>query len=803
MLAAIAPLPAQQPADRVFLDSLFARLANASADSLTTPDCASRSTVASLCRGFVDIRQAELSHDKALAYRGVQTFERAVNAHGDWPFAWYGLAEARIEASRAGVVSHQGPLLPEGVSNEAGAGNALVRALQLDSTFLQAAVLLATAPIPREGASRLADRAAMLEHVRRLLPAAALYAAGLVQREAGRRDAAVSFLRQALDTPGVDSGLVDVALARERYATDDPDAGRAALLAGADDTTAAGRQAYRRELSWVASPAEVAAWDSLPAARRPAWLADFWASRDVADGRAPGSRLVEHYRRLEFALRAYRVTIPETGIQLAPGVAGTIDYYADEYLQQFFAQRPLSNDPDTVATSDAHFYNQLASQMNAVSGQGVLLGAADPFHEYRGDQELLDDRGVVYVRQGEPDARAHTIGGQAMELWLYDRPWGPLVLSFREVEFNGQVGASQLVPTLLTADPALRDQLCHLRTSLCSPGGSVGFPSLVGSAGTCDASLGAAWCSGFTHRLLSAAGVAATNSQSNQIDAELNFSTPKLAHEHDAGVQAIAVATTTDAFPQRFAHALEPVVQIYGLTHRPDGAGRLVMTFAVPLDELTYTTPPAAGGRAVFALHFHLAAASRATGREFTLDTLREFASPLPLPPTGFLQGFLELRVPAGQYDASLTVTEGDDRGAVASLPRLSVASSAKQFTVSDLVFGRAGSSLQWHSGASAVPLNPLNAYPRGGTASIYFQAEGLAPDAEYRLRFEFFAAADDPHHPPRLTVSIPERATAASEEFSRTLGLRNLAPGRYRVRLTVEGAGTTATSTGEVTVVR
>ncbi len=47
------------------------------------------------------------------------------------------------------------------------------------------------------------------------------------------------------------------------------------------------------------------------------------------------------------------------------------------------------------------------------------------------------------------------------------------------------------------------------------------------------------------------------------------------------------------------------------------------------------------------------------------------------------------------------------------------------------------------------------------------------------------------------------EQATAARAEFTRTLGLRNLDPGLYLVRLTLTGAGATATSQSDLAIVR
>ena len=43
------------------------------------------------------------------------------------------------------------------------------------------------------------------------------------------------------------------------------------------------------------------------AASRLAWLKAFWGRKDAEDGRAPGERLAEHYRRLSYVMRHFRL----------------------------------------------------------------------------------------------------------------------------------------------------------------------------------------------------------------------------------------------------------------------------------------------------------------------------------------------------------------------------------------------------------------------------------------------------------------------------------------------------------------
>ena len=99
--------------------------------------------------------------------------------------------------------------------------------------------------------------------------------------------------------------------------------------------------------------------------------------------------------------------------------------------------------------------------------------------------------------------------------------------------------------------------------------------------------------------------------------------------------------------------------------------------------------------------------------------------------------------------------------------------------------------------------MNPLGTFPQGTPAEVYFQLSGMTAGNNYQSRFEFFRADDEPSHGPRLTLSFAQPAPQDRIEVSRTLGLRNLDPGKYRVRLTLSGDGAQATATAWLTIVK
>ncbi|MBK7595985.1 MAG: hypothetical protein IPJ11_12245 [Gemmatimonadetes bacterium] len=113
--------------------------------------CPGDAALQRLCDALIATRRAELLNDKGEATKARDLLERVVGERPQWPVAWYGLGVARLQVARTGGLSRSGALHPIGVRNEAGAGYALVRALELDSTFVLAAEALAMASVPREG----------------------------------------------------------------------------------------------------------------------------------------------------------------------------------------------------------------------------------------------------------------------------------------------------------------------------------------------------------------------------------------------------------------------------------------------------------------------------------------------------------------------------------------------------------------------------------------------------------------------------------------------------------------------------
>ncbi len=777
------PIAAQDPDVPPALQTLMMAIAVDSASPVQVDGrmCARLSGQdAALCRGLVGIRLAQRDSDGTRARAVRDTAEREIaTTQGQSSAWWFLLGEARLILVRTGVLAREGPLQPTGSSNLLGANNALVHALEMDPRFAAAANALALAPLPRESADYYRNRVTTLRRVRAMLSGPALAAAARAEREAGSLDSAIALQRRALSIGGVDTGVVLLDLAQSLYQHGEPVAGRTALLSGAGVASEAAHRAYRQGLSWVATNTELAIWDTLSPGSRQLFVAIFWARRDIAEGRGDGERLVEHYRRVSFALSHFRLMLPQTGRQIVLTMPAHPVDLGKEYAARerawkappIIAQPQVTLNPPLVRSAKAVLKDSDDPEaLGRFVRDSKSIGSESPFRYYRPIQDLVDDRGVIWVRHGEPTQRAATVGGDAIEVWRYEFPGTSLVFQFRDVDFDGVAGASVLVPTLITLPAPDLVQVCHLERSLCPLSNRVvdeGDPGVL------------------NHEL--------------RVEGERR-STDAITRARDKGRAQIDTGTATDSYHRDFTREVTPTLQILGLDRATGGSPRLVVAFAIPGGQLASVS---ANGRTVYPVHFQLMALDFRNGHRTGLDTLRQFVTNAALVEGQFIMGALELPVPEGTYTVSLVITQEDGRGAVAHLGKVTAPRASTRLAVSDLVLGREGSGVRWNSGATVVPLNPLNAYPKGGAAEVYFQLSGLTSGATCQTAFEFYKSDDDPKRPPRLRIAAPLTAGATRLEVQRTLGLQNLEPGRYRVQLTVSGAGETVKAVGWMTVVK
>jgi len=173
-------------------------------------------------------------------------------------------------------------------------------------------------------------------------------------------------------------GFAEVERARQLFSLGRPDEAFAALRTACASGDSLALEALWTDLRGLATSAELAEWSARRLTRRCAFLGTMIAERAMRAGLPVEARLAQHYERLDRARREWGLEEPR-----------------------------------------------------------VQKGAAELYGRH---PELeYDDRGLIFVRMGEPDEVAFAIAGRAgamgnrIEGWRYDRPEGPRVFFFAPV----------------------------------------------------------------------------------------------------------------------------------------------------------------------------------------------------------------------------------------------------------------------------------------------------------------------------------------------------------------------------------
>src|SRR5690606_27087515 len=159
------------------------------------------------------------------------------------------------------------------------------------------------------------------------------------------------------------------------------------------------------------------------------------------------------------------LALPPSGRQRSASTTGGIDTFVDELIEHRLMGREGLNAELGVETGRG---SQTIGTARLLLGQYQALGLDGPFRTFRTTQDVLDDRGSVWIRYGEPTRMVSSSGGEALQVWAYEQCTPPLFLLFREAKFDGQAGASRLVPSLSNIAGRFRAQSCGIEQSLCA-----------------------------------------------------------------------------------------------------------------------------------------------------------------------------------------------------------------------------------------------------------------------------------------------------------------------------------------------
>jgi hypothetical protein len=201
-----------------------------------------------------------------------------------------------------------------------------------------------------------------------------------------------------------------VAIAHEQLRRGEDSLGRASYLDAATRVVApADWTPFEQDLAWIASPAELLAWRTTAGKDRAAFIRNFWDGRDARDGLDPGGRLAEQVHRLDVAMERYRIN-PRHGKVTTMRVS---------------------------SSGEAGYF-------------GNLFGARSYLRDYIPEQGILDDRGVIYLRHGDPNVIT-VAGASQSESWTYDFNGRAYTVHFVHAAFDGSSGNTTLVAAAPTS----------------------------------------------------------------------------------------------------------------------------------------------------------------------------------------------------------------------------------------------------------------------------------------------------------------------------------------------------------------
>ncbi|HEX6616921.1 MAG TPA: GWxTD domain-containing protein [Gemmatimonadales bacterium] len=723
LAAPLAPLPGQTPSDRPALDRFHDSLAAVYDTASLRQSYRSLSRLgkddpaAGLRAGYVALRLAELDADPD-AGDARRELGRLVRREPDWPYVWHALAAA--EQQRAGWLRDN----PLELGSRAGAG-ALERALELegraleaDPAFVPAAVTLAGLALGLRDTSRYAGARDLLrkaEFARGAghAPAQLLLARARLERATGESDSAAAVFARVASGPGGSNGapsglsaLARLELARTLLGSGARGAtgamAESAYYSAAAEDDSAVVAAYRADLIPIATISELARFDAARGPARAEFLRRFWTDRDRVELRADGERLREHYRRLLYARRHFALTI-------------TRRYY----------------------------------------------GRRDAWHS---GSEELDDRGLIYVRHGEPATRLRpfVFGLMPNETWRYARADGDLLLHFSagyDESGGGDLYDYRLVESiedLRGASDAPRDQLLLSRQSL-SP-----------------------WYG----RMLSWGP---------------NGSARASGHERAIGRASIDYGTTSDSYELVFGRRLTAYANLVAIGTR---GGRPLAHFVFAIAPAGTTPHPP---HATYAIRARLVALDAFDHAVAHADTVVTFGLARPLARGQYLVGRVELPVPAGEWTWRAALSESDSAGLVLPRDSVRVTAPGPGLTLSDLALGIPAASARWlPTPADTVLLTPFDLFLEGSAVQLYYEAAGTTEGASYRHHIAVYQVKRNGKLEARAVVRLgfDERAGGPAVRAHRTLQLARLKPGSYVVEVRVEGPGGSTVRRREMRVV-
>lgn len=720
----VAAVGAQSPAQRAqlagFRDSIAAigdreLLRAGEAELIRLARANPRDAMLHLKLGFVSMRMGDLASgaERRRHYDDASgEFEWATQEQPSWPWGWYGLGLAELGVGDAEFVLFRGLQTMLGRDALTRSANAFARSVSVDPSFTEALVELGNTALRQRVNIRIG---VAMEALRRAAGtrSAEVPAVLLVRGRVEREAGSLDSSRAALRR------LVELepanAVARFEFAvtrlTMRDGGGEEEWYRALASADPAALALFRSDLAHVMPDSMLAALQ-LPPQERVEAVRRFWDVRDDRDLHPRGARLEEHYRRLDHARRNFRLV--------------------------------------------------------SVNRQYDIV------ERYRSAQQEFDDRGVIYIRHGEPDERtsAAAPGLHANESWLYRREPRNMVFHFVARE---DVQDFRLVAGILDI---------------------LGFGNALaaGQRGTLAEDMLGFGPGGDHAGLLLRSREMLDPVYLRMQTAGRGAAAQYVVEERQAGERTIAVGTTTDSWPLVYRDTLSARLQLLAAGGESESAALQVVA------EL----PPEARSGAV-----------RVRANVITPAGVRVAAVDSSVGPGGIGEsGIVRIPVvvPPGRYLVRAAV-ENDSAGVMSDSVTIDFPGGSDDgVTISDLVLGDRTRGLPWLAPAAGDTawLQPSGVIGRNSPMELYLEIHGLEQGREY----EFKVSIERPGGRSifrrifggggGLEVSTEGVSTGMPTRVIQQVDLSRLDPGSYRVRVTIRaGRGTELTRERLIEVAR
>ena len=716
-LVALAPrLAAQEPAQRTELEH-FRDSIGGTVDSvgllalekrMIEQTKASRNDAMKHLRlGFLSLRLGELGGQSHYE-DAASEFQWAIDLQPTWPYSWYGMgfAEYGVGDSQISFVTGIKTMLGKDALTRS--AMAFAKSAEVDPSFDRGLVDLANTALRQRVNIKLG---VALEALRKAASTEAathpdvMLARGRVEREVGDGDSALVAF-QAYVAAGPNKSLGQLEVARTLFLLGRFD-GVAPYFAGAASDDSVTVAAYRSDLAAIAGDSIMGEFNRTSGARRVEYLKRFWSERDHIELRADGERLREHYRRLFYARKNFQLT-----------------------------------------SLNRHY---------------------DIVERYRSGSRDFDDRGIIYLRHGEPSSRASYAapGLEPNESWRYSRPDGDLIFHFMARE---DVQDYKLVESLF--------DVLGFSTALALRG-----DGLAGGDGDPMAQqllLSREQLSPIYGRLQAAGRISTGRYQTE---------------ERQVGQTSIALGTTSDSYELRFPDELTVNSEVLAVGRDSSGT-QIQIAYAIAGSTLE---PVMVTRGYLYSVRVRFVATDRFGRVAAAMDTTRHFVAPAPVPDGEHLVGRVSVTVPPGRYEYRLAIQQGEETGILLPTDTVRVGQpTATALALSDLVLGSRNTNLFWRRTAEdTVAFNPLRTFKRKESMELYYEVEGLSAGTPYTVRIavrkqgggggllkKVFGGGSA-----QISLKFEERGSFPVTSTNRSLKLDKLKPGNYSLEVTVEDA--------------